>query len=69
MKLTLIPAGEFMMGSEEGCDEKPVHKVKINKSFYLGTDPVTQREWKAVMGGNPSHSEGDNLPVDKVSWM
>jgi hypothetical protein len=49
MKFTLIPAGEFYMGSEEYDDEKPVHKVKINNPFYLGTYPVTQAEWKAVM--------------------
>jgi formylglycine-generating enzyme required for sulfatase activity len=68
MKFTLIPAGEFYMGSEESDDEKTVHKVKINNAFYLGTYPVTQREWKAVMGDNPSHFKGDDLPVEKVSW-
>jgi formylglycine-generating enzyme required for sulfatase activity len=68
MKFTLIPAGEFYMGSEESDDEKPVHKVKINNSFYLGTYPVTQREWKAVMRRNPSLFKGDDLPVENVSW-
>jgi formylglycine-generating enzyme required for sulfatase activity len=70
MKFTLIPAGEFNMGSEERNDEKPVHKVKINIPFYLGTYPVIQREWKVVMGdnNNPSHFKGDDLPVEKVSW-
>jgi formylglycine-generating enzyme required for sulfatase activity len=68
MKFTLIPAGEFYMGSEEYDDEKPVHKVKINNPFYLGTYPVTQREWKAVMRRNPSDFKGDNLPVEGVSW-
>jgi len=68
MKFTLIPAGEFYMGSEESDDEKPVHKVKINNPFYLGTYPVTQREWKAVMGDNPSDFKGDDLPVEGVSW-
>jgi len=63
MKFTLIPAGEFMMGSEEYDDEKPVHKVKLRKPFYLGTYPVTQREWKAVMGDNPSYFKGDDLSV------
>ncbi|MBE9570231.1 MAG: CHAT domain-containing protein, partial [Proteobacteria bacterium] len=43
MKFTLIPAGEFYMGSEESDDEKHAHKVKINNPFYLGTYPVTQR--------------------------
>ena len=68
MKFTHIPAGEFMMGSDESGDEQPVHKVKISKPFYLGTYPVTQREWKAVMGDNPSIFKGDDLPVDNVSW-
>ena len=68
MKFTLIPAGECYMGSEEYDDEKPVHKVKINNPFYLGTYPVTQREWKAVMGDNPSDFKGDDLPVEEVSW-
>jgi len=72
MKFTLIPAGEFMMGSDDEAsfdDERPVHRVKIPKPFYLGTFPVTQREWKAVMGSNPSRFRGDdNLPVETVSW-
>ena len=68
MKFTRIPAGEFFMGSEEYEDEKPVHRVKINSPFYLGTYPVTQREWKAVMGDNPSKFKSDDLPVEQVSW-
>jgi formylglycine-generating enzyme required for sulfatase activity len=68
MKFTPITAGEFNMGSEESDDEKPVHKVKIKNPFYLGTYPVTQREWKAVMGSNPSSFKGDDLPVEQVSW-
>jgi len=68
MKFTQIPAGEFDMGSEESDDEKPVHTVKIKNPFYLGTYPVTQAEWKAVMGDRPSHFKGDDLPVEKVSW-
>jgi formylglycine-generating enzyme required for sulfatase activity len=69
MKFTHIPAGDFMMGSDKYNHEQPVHKVMIKNPFYLGTYPVTQREWKAVMGNNPSRFEGDdNLPVEKVSW-
>ena len=55
IEFVLIPAGEFTMGSPE--DEKdrfpsegPAHKVMIKKSFYLSKFPVTQKQWKAVMG-------------------
>ncbi|HID20617.1 MAG TPA: formylglycine-generating enzyme family protein [Methanophagales archaeon] len=68
MKFTLIPEGKFYMGSKERNDEKPVHKVKINNPFYLGTYPVTQAEWKAVMDDNPFYFKGDDLPVESVSW-
>ncbi len=68
MKFALVPAGEFIMGSKEYDYEKPVHKVTIKKPFYLGIYPVTQKEWKVVMGDNPSSFKGDNLPVEDVSW-
>ncbi len=69
MKFVLIPEGEFMMGSEELNYAKPMHRVKISKPFYLGIYPVTQREWKEVMGNNPSYFKGDDLPVEQVSWF
>ena len=61
------------MGSPKDEDgrsdnEGPVNKVTIHKSFELGTYLVTQREWKAVMGSNPSEFKGDDLPVENVSW-
>ncbi len=69
MKLIYIPAGEFMMGSNAGNDdEKPVHNVVITKGFYMGQFEVTQSQYEAVMGKNPSYSKGDNLPVENVSW-
>ena len=68
MQFKLIPTGEFMMGSEEFDWLKPVHTVKIRTPFYLGIYPVTQREWKAIMGNNPSYFKGDDLPVESVSW-
>jgi formylglycine-generating enzyme required for sulfatase activity len=59
MKLTLIPAGSFKMGSEKGHDnEKPVHHVRIEKPFYLGVYEVTQAQWEAVMRSNPSNYKG-----------
>ena len=69
MTFVRIPAGSFMMGSDNGdSDEKPVHRVKISRSFYIQTTEVTQAQWKAVMGNNPSRFKGDNLPVERVSW-
>ncbi|MBM3859468.1 MAG: formylglycine-generating enzyme family protein [Verrucomicrobia bacterium] len=64
-----VPAGSFMMGSENGReDEKPVHKVTITKSFYMGKYEVTQEQWEAVMGNNPSSYKGGKHPVGNVSW-
>jgi len=57
------------MGSESGDDdEKPVHRVRISQAFYLGKYQVTQAQWQAVMGDNPSRFKGDTLPVEQVSW-
>ena len=70
MELLLMPAGEFLMGSDSGdADERPVHKVVLSQPFYLGKYEVTQAQWSAVMGNNPSHFKGDpNRPVERVSW-
>jgi len=64
-----IPKGEFMMGSESSDWEKPVHKVIISKSFEMCRYQITQQQWQAVMGKNPSKFRGDNLPVETVSWL
>jgi hypothetical protein len=64
-----VPAGSFPMGSANGDrDEKPVHWVTISRPFHLGKYEVTQAQWQAVMGNNPSHFTGANLPVESVSW-
>jgi formylglycine-generating enzyme required for sulfatase activity len=73
MEFVLIPAGSFMMGSPDNykyadSDEKPQHKVTISKSFYLGTYEVTQAQWEAVMGSNPSLFKGRSNPVENVPW-
>ena len=56
-----------VMGDNEYPDEKPVHSVTLN-SFQIGKYEVSQAEWVAVMGSNPSYFKGDNLPVEQVSW-
>jgi len=73
MKLKLIPAGEFMMGSPEGeeerdDDEGPQHKVRITRPFYLGVYEVTQEQYEKIMGENPSSFKGASRPVENVSW-
>ncbi len=58
----------FLMGSNDGDrDEEPVHRLRV-RDFYIGKYEVTQKEWKEIMGNNPSYFKGDNLPVEKVNW-
>jgi formylglycine-generating enzyme required for sulfatase activity len=74
MKLTLIPAGEFLMGSPDSDmsapeNEKPQHPVRITRPFYFGIYQVTQGQYREVSGANPASFEGsDDLPVESVSW-
>ncbi|MFW6170030.1 MAG: formylglycine-generating enzyme family protein [Planctomycetota bacterium] len=84
MKLRLIPAGEFMMGSscsaeelaevfphtdaESFEDERPRHRVRITEPFYVGITEVTQEQYVQVMGTNPSQFQGEKRPVDTVTW-
>jgi uncharacterized protein (TIGR02996 family) len=86
MRLALIPAGRFLMGSasdEKGhCDgEWPRHEVEITRPFYLGVHPVTQEQYRRVVGVNPSYFsptgagkgkvrklDTDTFPVEWVSW-
>jgi formylglycine-generating enzyme required for sulfatase activity len=73
IEMVYVQGGTFMMGciGEQGSDcwdgEKPAHQVTLS-SFYIGQYEVTQAQWKAVMGSNPSNFKGDNLPVEMVSW-
>jgi formylglycine-generating enzyme required for sulfatase activity len=65
-----IAGGTFQMGSNESdaeSDPKPVHSVTVS-SFYMGKYEVTQAQWKAVMGSNPSELGCDQCPVDMVNW-
>jgi formylglycine-generating enzyme required for sulfatase activity len=69
IEMVLIRPGSFTMGSEKGeDDEKAVHKVTLTKPFYLGKFEVTQRQWQAVMGANPSQFKDPDNPVEMVSW-
>jgi formylglycine-generating enzyme required for sulfatase activity len=74
IKFVFIPAGEFQMGSPDGeagrsSDEGPVHRVVIAQPFWLGQFEVTQAQWEAVMGANPSFFKNcPQCPVEGVSW-
>jgi formylglycine-generating enzyme required for sulfatase activity len=69
MKFVWIDPGSFRMGSDDKYpDEKPAHMVTLSKGFYLQTTEVTQRQWEAVMGTNPSYFKGPDRPVEMVSW-
>jgi formylglycine-generating enzyme required for sulfatase activity len=73
IKLVPIPAGQFMMGSggnePHRMGDETQHKVMISKDFYIGATLVTQAQWKALMGDNPSQFKGpDDLPVEQVNW-
>jgi formylglycine-generating enzyme required for sulfatase activity len=75
-----IPPGTFQMGCSSGdseCDkavdglgsnENPAHSVRLTKGFWIGQTPVTQAAYTKVVGSNPSHFKGDQLPVETVSW-
>ncbi|MCP4698767.1 MAG: SUMF1/EgtB/PvdO family nonheme iron enzyme [Gammaproteobacteria bacterium] len=73
-KFSFIKGGSFSIGCHEragSCydDEKPAKTVRVG-DFYLGQTEVTQGQWKAVMGDNPSYfKKGDNYPVESVSWL
>ncbi|MGE0086833.1 MAG: formylglycine-generating enzyme family protein [Desulfococcaceae bacterium] len=73
MKFVYIPPGTFMMGSPEDEPERSeneiLHKVTLTKGFYMQITQVTQKQWKAVMGNNPSYFKNcDDCPVEQVSW-
>ena len=74
MILVKIPAGSFQMGTNSTDYEwlsysRPVHQVTISQAFYMGKYEVTQEQYQAVMGTNPSCFTGDvKRPVERVSW-
>lgn len=74
LEMVLLPAGKFLMGEKPGAGaqakvrDNVQHEVTLTKPFYLGKYEVTQEQWQAVMGGNPSKLKGPKLPVTHVSW-
>ncbi|MBI9090306.1 MAG: formylglycine-generating enzyme family protein [Desulfobacterium sp.] len=69
MAFVSVPGGCFMMGNNSGeSDERPSHEACVY-DFWIGRYEVTQGQWKAIMGSNPSRfKKGDNYPVEMVSW-
>jgi formylglycine-generating enzyme required for sulfatase activity len=72
MQFVKIAPGEFMMGCSVGdidcnADERPIHRVQITKEFEIGKYEVTQAQWEAVMGSNPSTMKGQDRPVESIS--
>jgi formylglycine-generating enzyme required for sulfatase activity len=64
-----VEGGTFQMGSSSSgeTNEVPIHSVTLS-SFSIGKTEVTQGQWQAVMGNNPSGFKGDTRPVEQVSW-
>ena len=72
LEMAYIPGGSFMMGSpkteaERDNDEGPQHKVTL-KPFYMSKYPITQEQYQAIIGDNPSHFKGKKQPVERVRW-
>jgi len=73
LKLVVIRPGKFTMGSPDGekeraNDEGPQREVTITKPFYMGATEVTQAQYEALMGKNPSNFKGPQNPAENVSW-
>ena len=71
LALVYVPNGSSVMGSAAAVGDEgshPQHKVAIGQAFWMGKVEVTQAQWMAVMGTNPSKFKGDDRPVDSVSW-
>lgn len=68
-EMVVIPPGSFMMGADTDAYEKPAHLVAVS-SFLMGKTEVTQGQWAAVMGSNPSRFRncGSACPVEQVNW-
>ncbi|MGB2821535.1 MAG: formylglycine-generating enzyme family protein, partial [Phycisphaerae bacterium] len=74
LRLVLVPAGKFVMGSTDDeigreHDEGPRREVTISSAFFMGMFEVTQEQYQAVMGDNPSHYKGRLDPVHRETWF
>ncbi|MCL2510484.1 MAG: formylglycine-generating enzyme family protein [Bacteroidales bacterium] len=71
-KMIFVAGGTFTMGcTDDECTERelPAHQVTLTNDYYIGKYPVTQFQWEAIMGNNPSKFKGcDDCPVESVSW-
>lgn len=72
LEMVLIQPGTFKMGSKKNDkdhrEDETLHEVTLTKPFYLGKYEVTQEQWEAVMGDNPSFAKGAKLPANGISW-
>jgi formylglycine-generating enzyme required for sulfatase activity len=70
LEMVYIPAGSFMMGSNEYDNEKPIHKVTFKEPFFMGKYPVTNEQYKQIIGSSPSPKDfnAPKQPVVYVSW-
>jgi formylglycine-generating enzyme required for sulfatase activity len=72
MTFVLVPPGKFKMGSpvdeKNRNDDETLHPVTLTQPFYLGKYEVTQKQYEALTGANPSGFKGEDRPVEQVSW-
>jgi formylglycine-generating enzyme required for sulfatase activity len=67
LDIVVIPGGTFKMGSREDEHEQTIHRVTVTP-FWMGKFPVTQEQYEAIMGTNPSKFKGAKRPVEQVPW-
>ena len=69
LELVCVAPGSFQMGANDGpANEAPAHPVRLSRGYWIGKYEVTQAEYEAVTGSNPSRSKGAQNPVENVSW-
>jgi formylglycine-generating enzyme required for sulfatase activity len=68
IEMIALPGGEFQMGSDDPDEtDQPLHKVRLSP-FLIDKCPVTQEQYERLMGKNPSHWRGPQLPVEQIRW-